>query len=206
MGPPLGPGLFAFQSGYQFPQFGFNPLAPNPYLPPVNPTNPTFSGFGTPNYHYMQPAYHPYANIPPTDGPSTNLRPVVPPRPIPPMFDPHNNAQNSRRLRSPTPPFDMTNTDDPSQFPDLGDWLETVDQDFFRGRRGHGFSQLSARFELDGLSSLLDLEGISIDTLVSQTGINEDAAETLLQYAHEDINNLRAHRPSSRTKRGRYSY
>ena len=90
-------------------------------------------------------------------------------------------------------------------FPNLRDWLEGVDQDSLRGRWGHHFSQLSARLEHDGMTSLLHLERVMPGPLADKTGISEVAAERLLRFAREDIADIRANGPPD-TKRGRYSY
>ena len=64
----------------------------------------------------------------------------------------------------------------------------------------HHFSQLSARFELDGLTSPLGLEGILVDRLVSETGIGEGASQMLLRFAHEDISEVRDSRSPMQKK------
>lgn len=75
--------------------------------------------------------------------------------------------------------------------------------DNFRSHWGHGFSQLSARFELSGLTSLLHLERMPPDGLIGMTGLEELAAQRLLRFVREDIGELRANR-SPRPKRMRY--
>ena len=74
--------------------------------------------------------------------------------------------------------FGPSSTGNPLVFPELKDWLKRIDRDGVRGCWGHQFSQLSARFKLDGLTSILDLEGMPASTLVDSTGIHEEAAET----------------------------
>jgi hypothetical protein len=66
------------------------------------------------------------------------------------------------------------------------------------------FSQLSAQFELSGLTSLLHLERMSLDVLIGMTSLEELVAQRLLQFVHEDIGELQANK-SPRPKRMRYS-
>ena len=99
----------------------------------------------------------------------------------------------------------MDNTEDPSDYPDLRDWLGGLDQDFFRGQWGHQFSQFSAALELLQLTSLLHLKNFSPQELVNMTGMEEIAAERLLHFAHEDIDEIQA-KQRLRTKQARYSY
>ena len=197
-----GPGQFGLQPGYQFQQFGF-PMATNHYPPPANPAS--YGSWAVPNYHHAQPLYHPYENIQPTNYPHANWQPAISSRPMPPTLNTYTSSPNLHRFRSPSPPTGTSSAEDRLEFPELKDWLEGVDRDNLRGRWGHHFSQLSARFELDGLTSLLDLEGIPVDKLVSETGISEEAGQRLLRFAQEDINEVRDN-GFPRAKRGRYSY
>jgi len=197
-----GPGQYPFHPGYQFQQFGF-PMLHNPYLPPANPT--PFNSLAVPNYHHLQSLHHPYGNTQPTNYPPMNWQPTPPFQHPPPMPNTHSSLPSSRHFRSPNPTFGTLSTEDPSEFPELKDWLESVDQDRLRGQWGHQFSQLSAGFELDGFDSLLDLEGITVDALVSGTGIDEQAAQRLLRFVREDIDKIRADKPPH-AKRGRLSY
>ena len=139
----------------------------------------------------MQPANYPYAN----------WQPAIPSHPMPSTSNMRANLQTLRHFRSPSPPVGTSGAEDPLEFPELKDWLEGIDRDLLRGRWGHHFSQLSARFELDGLTSLLDLEGIPVNKLINETGISEEAAERLLRFACEDISEVRDNR-SPHTKRG----
>jgi len=95
--------------------------------------------------------------------------------------------------------------EDPSDYPELRDWLENVDRDHLRGRWGHQFSQFSARLELAGLTSLLHLERMTSETLIGVIGMKGIAAERLLRFVREDIGEIRANRPLH-PKRTRYSY
>ena len=130
---------------------------------------------------------------------------AIPPQPQLPTFNTHGNITGSRRLRSLSPPFGTPDIEGPLEPPELKGWLEKVDRDHLRGRWGDNFSQLSAHFELEGFTSLLSLEGMSVDYLVYKAGIGEDAAQRLLRYAREDIGEFRANNPL-RAKKGKYSY
>lgn len=79
------------------------------------------------------------------------------------------------------------------------------DQDYSRGSWGHRFSEFSATFDLAGFTSLLHLERLTPEDLVCMTGMEEIAAGRLLQFAREDISEVRAAKPL-RQKRARYSY
>ena len=195
----LGPALFPFQSGYQFPQFGF-PMVANQYPSPIS----AYNGFAMPNYHHPQPIHHPYENVQPAGYPPVSWQPPIPSHPPPPTFNTNRSISGPQHFRSPSPTFGPSSAGDPLEFPELKDWLERIDRDSVRSRWGHQFSQLSARFELDGLTSILDLEGMPVNTLVHGTGIHEEAAQRLLRFVHEDITEIRASRPSP-AKRMRYS-
>lgn len=177
-------------------------MATNPFPSPTIPAS--YSSFATPNYHSPQPFHHPYENFLPPGYPPVNWQPAIPPyHPAPTQVNNHRNVPGPSHFRSPSPTPGTSGTDDPSDFPNLKDWLESVDRDHLRDRWRHQFSQLSARFELDGLTSLLGLEGMSADTLTNRTGIEEGAAERLLRFACEDIADLRVKGP--RAKQARYS-
>jgi hypothetical protein len=79
-----------------------------------------------------------------------------------------------------------------------------VDHDNLHGHWEHGFSQLSAQFELSGLTSLLHLERMSLDVLIGMTSLEELVAQRLLQFVCEDIGELQANK-SPRPKRMGYS-
>ena len=199
-GPPLvnsfsGPGPLLYQSDHQFQHPGF-PMGTNPYYAPA--TSGSYGGFTMPSYHNFQP-FHPPPGYPPV-----NWQPAIPSYHPPPIFNDRRSVSGPSRFRSPSPTIGVSGAEDPSDFPQLKGWLEGLDQDHLRGRWGHQFSQLSARFELDGLTSLLGLEGMSVDTLINKTGISEEAAQRLLRFAREDIAEIRANRPSH-AKRVRYS-
>lgn len=89
----------------------------------------------------------------------------------------------------------MAEIEDPSDYPELRDWLEDVDRDHLRGLWGHQFSRFLARLELVGLTSLLHLERMTSETLIDMTGMEEIAAERLLRFVREDISEIRANRP-----------
>jgi len=191
-GPPSvnsfsGPG--PFQQGYQFQHPGF-PMGMNPY---PSPTPAPYGGFTMPSYHDPQP-FHPPPGYPPMP-----WQPAIPSYHPPTIPNDRRTASGPSRFRSPSP-----GVENHSDFPQLKDWLEAVDRDHLRGRWGHQFSQLSARFELDGLTSLLGLEGMSVNALINNTGIGEEAAQRLLRFAREDMAEIRANGPS-RAKRARYS-
>jgi len=65
--------------------------------------------------------------------------------------------------------------------------------------------QLSAQFELAGLTSLLHLGQMTSDMLIGMTGIKDIAAQRLLQFIHEDIGEIWANK-SLHPKQVRYSY
>ena len=109
---------------------------------------------------------------------------------------------SSQHFQSRSP---VDNAEDDSDYPELSDWLGSLDEDYFRSRWGHRFSEFSVGFEHSGFTSLLQLESISLQELVGMIGIDETAAERLLRFAQEDIAEIRANRPL-RSKRARYSY
>jgi len=129
-------------------------------------------------------------------------RQTLPSHPPYPTPSTNGGLPTSQRFRSLSLKFGTLSAENPSELPELNDWLEGVDRDHLRGQRGHRFSQLSAGFELDGLTSVIDLEGITVDALVDKTGIDERTAQRLLRFAREDIGEIRANKPPH-AKRGK---
>jgi len=56
---------------------------------------------------------------------------------------------------------------------------------------GDNYSQYSHAFDLDGLGTLLDLEGLRPEQLFERFGIPESSAYRLLKFAEEDIWSIR---------------
>lgn len=191
--PFYGFGAPAFHAGHVL-QPSLLPQAVNHYQPPM-PMLPI-----SPGHQYL----HPYGNIQPQFYPHGNWQSTIPPHPsFPPGLGPERNISGpSRRRRSLSP---VLQTEGPSGYRELGDWLNEVDRDSHRGRWGHQFSQFSAAFELAGFKSLLDLEDMTTDTLFGMTGMDEIAADRLLRFAREDIGEIRAN-ALLRPKRMKYSY
>ena len=157
---------------YQFLQFGFTVVA-NQYPSPI----PVYNGFAMPNYH-PQPIHHSYESVQPLGYLPVSWQPTVPSHPSPPAFNTNRSVSGLQHFRSPSPTFGPSSAGNPLAFPELKDWLKRVDRDSVRGRWGHQFSQFSARFELDGLTSIFYLEGMPASTLVDSTGIHKEATET----------------------------
>ena len=144
-----------------------------------------------PGYQYLRT----YEYIqPPALYPPGNWQSTIFPHPTPPpAFGAKRDlSDSSRHHRSPSP---VAEIEDPSDYPELRDWLEDVDRDHLRGLWGHQFSWFLARLELVGLTSLLHLERMTSETLIDMTGMEEIAAERLLRFVHEDISEIRANRP-----------
>ena len=88
-------------------------------------------------------------------------------------------------------------------FPELAQRLKELDQDHNQGKWEDHFSQLTARFEMEGFSSLLQLKGVTATRLAGMTGISDDSANRLAQFVIQDIREIRANRPHP-SKRARY--
>lgn len=84
------------------------------------------------------------------------------------------------------------------------EWLEGLDQDHNRSQWGDSFSQFTARFEMEGFTSLLHLEGVTAGHLAAMTGISDDSANRLARFATQDIEEIRANGPRP-SKRARYN-
>lgn len=57
---------------------------------------------------------------------------------------------------------------------------------------------------MEGFVSLLQLEGVTADNLAAMTGISDDSANRLTQFATQDIGEIRVSGPRP-SKRARYN-
>jgi hypothetical protein len=82
--------------------------------------------------------------------------------------------------------------DDQARFPSLQDWFIGVDNHPQRGIHGEKYAQYSHAFDLRGLETLLDLNGLKPVQLFEEFGIPESTASRLLKFAEEDISSIQA--------------
>lgn len=207
-----GLGTFPYPMGYNLPGIGFAaPQMPNSFAPPL--VLPSYPGFPTGEFysHLPQPPIYPLQQynisspleLPNRQPPQSHRSQMTWQRPRSPYQQTQPNIEHPHRpsyYRSdPSPTF---YPDDPSNFPRLMQWLEDVDQDTDRGQWQDDFSQFTARFEMERFTTLLDLEGLTAEYLVSITGISHDSAKRLIRFATEDIQAIRDNvpRPSKRTR------
>jgi len=199
--PFYGPSPLEFQIGYGIRPSVLLPQVVNHCHPLPSITQIPYMFIPGPGYQHLRP----YENIqPPVLYPPGNWQSTTFPHPTPPPAFGANSglSGSSWRHRSPSP---VAEIEDPSDYPELRDWLEDVDRDHLRGLWGHQFFRFSAGLELAGLTSLLHLERMTCETLIDMTGMEGIAAERLLRFVREDIGEIRADRPLD-PKRTRYSY
>jgi hypothetical protein len=170
----------AFQTGLT-PQPLVFPHATGHYYLPAPTSQVPYMHVPRPHYQYLPP----YGNALPPVYYLVNWQPTFPH----PLSLPAYHETSPRPRRSPTPQAEIK---DPSDYPELREWLNGVDRDGLRGRSGNNFSQFSAQLELQGFTSLLHLEQVTPNLLIEITDMEVVAAERLLRFAREDIGELRA--------------
>ena len=195
----IGPGAYPYQSSYPPP-----PALPRYPAPPAAEFYPSFAHYHypPPPQPYYIPPYSEFGGHPPH--PHYPMVPWQQPKSTyewaPPRFNVERPYGSSHSRADPGPTF---HPDDPLDFPELAQWLEDLDQDRNRGKWEDHFSQLTARFEMEGFTSLLQLEGVTATRLAGMTGISDDSANRLTQFVIQDIGEIRAN-GSHRSKRARY--
>ena len=197
-----------FNDGYVAPTFSQNPGLYNPFRPnlPNPPTYPQSPQWFYPTVGPHQPSGNdwfpvpaqPHPTLPRSCSPQPQTNRTSFPEPHPGWNFTSHQSQPPTQPLFPGPSYhhfnqyqDRRYVDDPSQFPPLQEWFAGIDNHPQRGAHGDEYSQYSYTFELQGLKTLLDLEGLKPSNFFEHFGISESSARRLLKFAKEDIQSIR---------------